>query len=263
MTSQPSSASIYSPEKAGQLLARSQELTGIADRLSIDLMTLAVTAPPKAATQINEGVCRRLRVLHDSAAEVFRLIPPSNTRANRKTIRQATLSLHAFLINAVGIMDNMAWAYVYWHALDNGLQRTNVDLFKSTLQARLPQEWVDFLTSSDLVAWQNSYLKPYRDALAHRIPPYIPESYPPAETVEINRLRSLMSEAAKAQDWDAALALQDEVDQQLGHAFSFLHTQDAPVEPLILHPQMLADLATIEEALRLFLRVVQTSPRTP
>ncbi|MBV6795383.1 hypothetical protein [Xanthomonas euvesicatoria] len=62
---------------------------------------------------------------------------------------------------------------------------------------------------------------------------------------------------------DAALALQDEVDQQLGHAFSFLHTQDAPVEPLILHPQMLADLATIEEALRLFLRVVQTSPRTP
>ncbi|MCT4541686.1 hypothetical protein NSY55_26685 [Pseudomonas aeruginosa] len=244
-----------------ELHARYSELTKTTDRLRLDLIRAAGSAPADAAVQINQGVSRRLLVLHDSITAVFQLVPPENTRSSRETIRKATINLHAFLINTVGIMDNMAWAYLHFHGIVKSVRMLDVDLFKAPMHKILPRAWVDQLTSEQMAGWHKTYLKPYRDALAHRIPPYIPESFSPEETQALQQVEEAIN-SLLASDWEEASRLQDVKDQMLGHAYSFVHSLDPPIQPLVLHPQLLADFATIGDVLRAFLQVLSIPPQS-
>lgn len=261
MSEQPSSISKYSSDAVEKLEAEHNRLAYTVDSLRLELMRVAATAPNSAAVHLSEGVSRRLMVLHDAASAVFQLIPPANTRSSRATIRKATLGLHAFLINAVGIMDSMAWAYLHWHGIESEFRQIDVDLFKRKLQERIPQDWADCLTSTGMVDWQISYLKPYRDALAHRIPPYIPETYSPEETIELKRLEAAVEAAMQGGDWSKAARLQDAKEAMFGHAYTFVHSLKPPIQPLVLHPQLLADFATIETVMRVFIKVLPDPPR--
>lgn len=262
MPDQSRPLSKYSPDAVGKLEAELDRLTGTVQSLRHCIMKHAATAPNSAAVHLNEGVSRRLMVLHDAACAVFQLIPPSNTCSSRATIRNATLALHAFLINAVGIMDNMAWSYLYWHGIDSEFRQLEVDLFKRKLQQRIPEAWERHLTSPGMVDWQNSYLKPYRDALAHRIPPYIPETFSPQETAELQRIDAAVEAAMRTDHWAKAEQLLDQKEAMLGHAYTFVHSLTPPIRPLILHPQLMADFATIEAVMRVFLRVLPDPPRS-
>lgn len=242
------------------------ELVPTFDRLRTDVAAIAVNAPNgTASAHLNHGVGRRLSVMANAIDEVFKLVPPENTRATRVTIGKATICLHAFLINAVGVLDNMAWAYIHWHCIESefeGPKRADVDLFKARLQSRLPPPFVAFLTTGQMIDWQKTYLKPYRDALAHRIPPYIPESYLPADDrlFEIND--GQMKAAILASDWDEVDRLQDRRGQILGHAYSFIHDLTPPIHALYLHPQLLADAATVDQIIRSFLASLSVAPGT-
>lgn len=233
-------------------------------RLRTDVIAVAENAPNAAATShLNHGVGRRLSVMANAIDEVFNLVPPENTRATRATIGKATICLHAFLINAVGVLDNLAWVYIHWHCIDSefeGYRQTHVDLFKSGLQSRLPRPFVAFLTTDQMIDWQKAYLKPYRDALAHRIPPYIPESYLPADLELLSINDDQTRTAVSASDWDEVHRLQDRRSQMLGHAYSFIHDLTPPIQPLLLHPQLLADAATVDEIVRAFLASLSVAP---
>lgn len=60
------------------------------------------------------GFSRRLKCLKRCMENVFTLLPPENTiPADRSNIDDATISLHAFVINVFGCIDNLAWVFVY------------------------------------------------------------------------------------------------------------------------------------------------------
>ncbi len=264
MNAAPPVASQYSPALVADLRRRIEDLVPTLYRLRTDVIAVAVNAPNAAATlHLNHGVGRRLSVMASAIDELFKLVPPENTRATRAKIGKATICLHAFLINAVGVLDNLAWAYIHWHCIDSefeGYKRTNVDLFKANLQSRLPRLFVALMTTDQMIDWQKNYLKPYRDALAHRIPPYIPESYLPAD-LELLRTNDGQTQAAASDsDWDEVHRLQDRRSQILGHAYSFIHDLTPPIQPLLLHPQLLADAATVEEIIRAFLASLSVAP---
>ncbi len=224
-------------------------------------MKLSQSARPEARDHLSFGVGRRLHTMLEAATEVFALIPPSNTRVTREVLKRATINLQAFLIHTVGIMDNMAWAYLHWHAIEDTVKRNDVDLFKKATQEKLPMPLVDWLTAEHILDWRDNYLKPYRDALAHRIPPYIPETYSPQEADELQRLERLQLEAEKSQNWGEAARFRDLIDAIPGHGFVFVYSYAPEQGPVLLHQQILADFETIIDASKIFISTLSTPPR--
>ncbi|WP_142807750.1 hypothetical protein [Stenotrophomonas maltophilia] len=196
-----------------------------------------------------------------TADAVFTLIPPARTKVSRDVIKRATINLQAFLIHTVGVMDNMAWAYLHWHGLQSQVNRNHVDLFKARTQEVLPQLLVDHLTTAEMVAWRDTYLKPYRDALAHRIPPYIPETHTQHEASALQKIEDRKLAAMATADWDSLIALQEEAGQVHGHGYLIVLSFATPDEPILLHPQILADFTTIIEVLKVYLKAPPLPPR--
>src|SRR3546814_1974372 len=82
------------------------------------------------------------------------------------------------------------------------------------VRASLPQELQDYLSGHD--EWFR-YLENYRDALAHRVPLYIPpRGLGPAEQEEHNRIASEWNDALIARDWPPADELREELEK-VGH----------------------------------------------
>ncbi|WP_251103638.1 hypothetical protein [Stenotrophomonas maltophilia] len=259
---EPSSlVSKYSPEAAERLNASARALPSRVTELLLELMKLSQIARPEAREYVSFGVGRRLHTMLEAATEVFTLIPPSSTRVTRDVLKRATINLQAFLIHTVGIMDNMAWAYLYWHAIEDAIKRNDVDLFKKGTQDKLPTPLVDWLTSKHILDWRDNYLKPYRDALAHRIPPYIPETYSPQEAAELRRLEQLQLEAEKSRNGREAAKLRNQIDALPGHGFVFVYSYAPEQGPVLLHQQILADFETIIEVLKVFITTLSTPPR--
>lgn len=251
----------YSPKAVAYLLDHWRLLRPQVTDLLITLWQLSATAPAAARDQLSQGVGRRLDTMLATADAVFTLIPPSRTKVSRDVIKRATINLQAFLIHTVGVMDNMAWAYLHWHGLQSQINRNHVDLFKVRMQELLPQLLVDHLTSVEMVAWRDTYLKPYRDALAHRIPPYIPETHTQHEAGALQKIEDRKRAAMAAADWDSLIALQEEASQVHGHGYLIMISFAMGDKPIYLHPQMLADFETIIEVLRVYLKALPLPPR--
>lgn len=210
---------------------------------------------------MDQGIGRRLSTMLEATNAVFSLIPPRDTRVTRDALKNATINLQAFLIHTVGIMDNMAWTYLYWHGIEKEVYRNDVDIFKAKMQERLPIGLANYLNSADLISWRDTYLKPYRDSLAHRIPPYIPETHTTEEAQKLRNLEHRIHSATEAADWDRALRLQEELGGMHGHGYLIVSSFAPSTGPVLLHPQMLADFETIFDVLEEFVLVVATPPR--
>lgn len=261
MSNRQPNSSRYAPEAAEHLVESQLKLTARVMDTLVRLLTMSTTAPPRAQEQIGQGIGRRLSTMLEAANAVFSLIPPSNTRVTRDALKKATINLQAFLIHTVGIMDNMAWAYLYWHGIEREIYRNDVDLFKRKMQERLPIRLADHLNSPDLTLWRDTYLKPYRDSLAHRIPPYIPETHTTEEARNLQDLEGRIQAATEAADWDRALRLQEEKGCIHGHGYLIVFSFAPGTGPVLLHPQMLADFETIFDVLGEFVLAVATPPR--
>ncbi|MEN5096227.1 hypothetical protein [Stenotrophomonas sp. TWI1409] len=261
MSNRQPNSSRYESKAAQQLVESQRKLTPRVTDMLLRLLTMAGTAPPKAQEQMGQGIGRRLTTMLEATNAVFSLIPPSNTRVTRDALKNATINLQAFLIHTVGIMDNMAWTYVYWHGMEHEVHRNDVDLFKAKMQERLPIRLTDHLNSPDLTSWRDTYLKPYRDSLAHRIPPYIPETHTPEEARKLQDLERRIQTASEAADWDGALTLQEEMRGIQGHGYLMVSSFAPSTGPVLLHPQMLSDFETIFDVLGEFVLAIATAPR--
>jgi hypothetical protein len=107
-----------------------------------------------------------------------------------------------------------------------------------------------------MVNWFTQYLKNYRDALAHRIPLYIPPaSYSDADAERFAAIDREEMECIRTHDWERLRALQTE-QHGLGTACPvFVHSFQNPDRsaPLVLHPQMLSDAKTVIDACTVYL----------
>lgn len=210
------------------------------------------TLAPRAGEYLLQGVCRRASVLQDALANIFELFPASSTQLlDRRALANIRINLHAFLINLVGIFDNFAWAYISHHGIQ--IQREHVDLFKPKLQAMLPQQIREYVTSERIAKWHNLYVKNYRDALAHRVPPYIPPaSVPVQHSARISSLMEIWIAAAGTRRFGE---IQKEIDGLTVPCFQFAHSlqPDESSGTVLLHPQIIADARLVGEFSEVFL----------
>ncbi len=123
---------------------------------------------------IQHGFCRRLSSLLFTSCAIFREFPPDQEFPLDLNLRpEIQVYLEAFLVNLCGAFDNLALAFVSRHQLQ--LPHSGVGFWKRGREALKP-----YLPSAiqrqcaDFKSWHDEYLKVYRDALTHQIPPYIP-----------------------------------------------------------------------------------------
>jgi hypothetical protein len=205
---------------------------------------------PRAREYMLHGAGRRIGVLTRAVEKIFATFPPSLERPlARDALADIQINLHAFVINLSGVLDNWAWAFVHRHGLQDKIgSRKNVGLFKAKTQAFLPAEFSDYVTSGDIAKWHRDYVTGYRDALAHRIPLYLPPViWTPEEAAEHNRLGVERGECIRSFDWDRLdriCALQDAIGRP---CFTFLHSfsGEDTSRPVYLHPQLLCDSTTV------------------
>ncbi|MEI8173655.1 MAG: hypothetical protein WCH07_09260 [Deltaproteobacteria bacterium] len=211
----------------------------------------------RAREYMHQGVNRRLGILHRCFENIFRLFPPDQMEKlsgnNRIDIE---INLHAFLINIYGIIENIGLALAHENELipvksERKGESIGVNLFKMKFSGRLNPKLKEYLVKPKIQEWYRNYAKNYRDALAHRIPPYVP---PAALNKEQQRqYEDIDRELQKAYsngNYDQIEVLQEK-QASLGRSNPlFMHSFSEKATPMYLHPQMIADFGTIEELLK-------------
>jgi hypothetical protein len=247
-----------------------ERFTREAARLEKELLLLQLefvrigeaTTNPGAREYLLHGCGRRVLVIVRSLANVFRIFPVSRTRKlARDELADVQISMHAFMMNLYGFFENCAW--VVWHR--DGLQqqvkeRRDVGLFNPKFQSHLPATLRAHLDLPATKRWHVEYLKNYRDALAHRIPVYLPPSQMTSEQGERYRqLEFAKIERLRAMDVDGFKKLEEEQTALEQPCFMFLHSfaEDGGSRPVYLHPQLLTDAMTLLEFGKVFLDALE------
>lgn len=207
---------------------------------------------PRAREFASQGFPRRLKTMARCIKNVFALIPPERQELpTADELSDATINIQAFVFNTYAAVDNLAWIWLSEKGqkrgdgtpiLDKhvGLGSDNTSV-RQTLSAAFQaylvglDEWLKFLAN-------------LRHALAHRIPLYIPPYViQDADVAVYNELADKMNAAIKAQDFSAYDALSAQ-QLKLGRFQPWISQSFAEgAKPVVFHPQMLSDFATIDE----------------
>lgn len=232
------------------------------------LVPLSATAShPKAAEYLLHGVGRRLTLIARGINRIFELFPPAQVEPLAlPVLDDATLMLHAVLINVWGTMDDLCWVYVWEHGLDTeySLKKSHVSFLDRRFRKILPTEISSLMGNAAFSHWSTRYLQQYRDNLAHRIPPFIP---PASRNIEQHEQYARLQEAeteARARG-EVAVAQQLATEKRrLGSAMPvFLHAIDDASETVLLHFQLVQDAIALSEFIEIFLNSWKMPPRTP
>jgi len=217
----------------------------------------AFAANERAREYLRSGVGRRLRALHRTLSNMFELFPPSTVEPiDRDDLDDAQINLHAFIMNLYGLFDNLAWVFVLHHDLMSAVgDRRKVGFFLSATMRFFPPDLRAFADDAKINTWHGEYLKNFRDALAHRIAPYIPPAtYSDVDEAEYIALEQQWLESIEARDWDRAEDISRRQASLGNPCFVFAHSFDTAEGKRIvcLHPQMMADAKTAAEVCTLF-----------
>ena len=242
----------YSPDQAEQLESDLDRINRELQEVLFEGHQQALALQhERARVQLQHGVGRRINVLTRSMLQIFELFRPQQGEPlNRDVLTDVQIYLHAFVINLSGVFDNWAWAFVFRHGLEGSLSRMAVGMFKADTQQYLPASLVEHLTSSEISSWHERYAKKYRDALAHRIPLYIPPAaYSDDDSRRYNELEHEKFQCIHRMEWcrlEEVEAEQKKIGRSCGlfmHEFS--DHEDS--KPVLLHPQVLTDALTVAD----------------
>ena len=217
----------------------------------------AFAANERARVYLRSGVGRRLRVMRRSFSNVFELFPVSTVQPiDGDDLDDAQISLHAFIMNLYGLFDNLAWTFALHHDLLSQVGgRKKVGFFLSDTKRFFPPALRAFADDAKMNTWHGEYLKNFRDALAHRIAPYIPPAtYSNEDEAEYIASEQQWLESIKMREWDRAEDISRQQANLGAPCFTFVHSFD-PAEGkkiVYLHPQMIADEKTAAEVCTLF-----------
>lgn len=206
---------------------------------------------PRAKEYLEHGVCRRIRVLERSVERIYEIFPPDRKeKLTRDELSDVQIYLHAFVINLFGILDNLAWVYVLEHNLEKEVGgHRGIGLYAKGTQDILPPNLKAYLNLESSTVWYEKYVKNYRDALAHRIPLYVPPLIvTDTEVVRWKELDGRIWECIKNQEFEALEELKRE-EATLGVVCDmFSHSMsESESKNLYIHPQVLVDGATVVE----------------
>lgn len=201
-----------------------------------------------AAEFARHGYMRRLGTLKRCIENVFKLIPPDeNEIPDRGVLYDAQINIQAFFANVYGSIDNLAWTWVHERGFTK-IPRSRVGLrAKHTeVRATLSDDFQTYLRKLD--PWLE-YLIEYRDALAHRIPLYIPPGGVPTANVDAyNTLSQKMVEALYVRnDGFEYERLSAEQERLLVFQPLITHSVTETTAHFAFHVQMPTDFLTVEE----------------
>jgi hypothetical protein len=221
------------------------------ERKTNDLLMSYTHFPWKTAggrEYATHGFSRRLGTLRRALLNVYKLIPPGTVRVpTRDRLHDAQINIQACIANVYGCIDNLAWVWVYEKGLDRTIPRRRVGLRRPNAEVRgsLRPAFRKYLEERD--DWME-YLVDFRDALAHRIPLYVPPGSVPQSKVDAhNDYARRMTEALmqlNPAEYERLGAEQRKllVFQPL-MTHSFIEAQGV----VAFHAQLINDFLTIEE----------------
>lgn len=250
----------YTAEQAKDLNRESRVVLEELQRLQ--LAVVVEGQPLEATSRLREhllhGAARRIGVVRRAIQNIYALFPPETQRPlSSDAIADVQINLHAFVMNLYGLYDNWAWAYVLRHNLLAAIgDKRRVGLFHEATRCRLPSPLREYLSSPTTTEWHENYAKSFRDALAHRIPPYIPPAqFTTEDGQRYNALEDEKVECIKKRQWERLDVIWKEQAELGTPCLTFLHayTEDTPPQPLILHPQILSDGKAVVEFGKIFL----------
>lgn len=203
---------------------------------------------PAAREMMQHGVSRRLAYLEHAIGRIFEVLPPDANAPSRNEISDASTFLHAFVINTFGVVDNLAWVWALEADVrDRGrpVDRKKIGFMPGhkVLRASVSARTRTYLEGAK--DWFDN-LKDYRDALAHRIPLYIPpRTLDEAAREEFRRLEAAaIAEGPGGEGWGRMLGSH----YTLGVFQPLMMHSYSEGAPLVwFHSQIIIDLATVIE----------------
>lgn len=245
----------YTDENIDRLQAKYYELqTRINDISAWSLAFLPNAIKSKIAIEyMQHGVCRRLKVIGRSCQNIFDILPlDRQTILSSDELNDIQINLHAFLINVHGILDNIAWVYVWEFdvkSLQSPRSRKKVSLFNKEIQELLHLDIKNHLNTEEFKSWFSEYAKIYRDALAHRIPVYVPPFQITHENgIKFNELNQEINNMLYETNFDNTKLqeLYAEQSELTEICCLFLHSfNEDNKNPIPLHKQLLEDISKI------------------
>lgn len=200
----------------------------------------------QAREYAHQGFMRRIRTLQRCIENVFRIIPPERVdRPTKSELDDAQINLQAFYANTYGAADNLAWIFVFERGMLK-IERGKVGLRKKHTEIRssLSAELQKYLEQLD--PWFD-YVIEFRDALAHRIPLYIPLRVQPDKVESYNKLGREMNDALSRFEPAEYDRLHLEQDKLLVFQPLMTHSVTEATAHIYFHGQLIADFKTIEE----------------
>jgi hypothetical protein len=192
-----------------------------------------------------QGFGRRIQVIRHCIYNVFRIIPLGTTKVPSKTrLYDAQVNIQAFLANVYGIIDNLAWIWVFERDLKIPRMRVGLGKDNKDVRKSLSSEMQKYLDGMD--EWFE-YLGEFRHALAHRIPVYIPPGMVPQRNVDAyNELTIKLTDALNQMRPFDYQRLSSEQSKLLVFQPMIAHSTVETKAPYVFHPQMIADFLTVE-----------------
>jgi hypothetical protein len=207
---------------------------------------------PRAKEYAFHGFGRRLGILLRAIDRVFTILPPEREDIpERDEVEDATIAIQAFVMNIVGCLDNLAWILVKERGVkaNNGaeLSPKAVGLWKihKEVRASMSPKFREYLDSRE--PWFEA-TKNFRDALAHRIPLYIPPYVVRRENLDESTRLDQQANAALLRGDSKENDRLREYQQSLGQFRPWMtHSPTEQAPTIIFHGQLLSDYATIDE----------------
>jgi hypothetical protein len=260
----------YDEQALKDIAEKYAEIGRIHEQLALRLSSMESTlCDARAKEHLTQGVGRRLSILTRCIQNIFSIFPVGRTEPLApEELADLNINLHAFLINLSGLLDNLGWVFVFANNLlgdskEGKLAKKNIGLFNEKTQPYLPEKLRTYLNTERMKRWYSEYSQNYRDALAHRIPLYVP----PFELIgeEGEKYRALEDQIHGLDlSVSANFAIYDQLrekQKELGRAsLFFMHSFDEGSHPRLLHAQVIIDYLTVEEILNSFCENIQTKP---
>lgn len=168
---------MYTPQLLEDIWIENSHLASECRRLSSDLQQVSFSLREQSKEHALYGITRRLMLLRSCLLFFISELPPDTKEEVSSDSRAAgNAHLHAFLMNCVGICDNIAWLIAFQKNIDKELdftqkkERKKIGLFNSSFERHLPPNVLRVKKKHN--GWF-TYISSQRDPVAHRIPPYI------------------------------------------------------------------------------------------
>jgi len=250
----------YAAELSEALVSEFEQAIVELDKLLLTIVSAGSSLPDgRSREHLTQGAGRRMGIIRHCLRTVFLKFPPSlSAPLSREDLYDVQIAHHAFVVNLYGYFENLAWSFISRHNLESKIGgKKKIGLFLKSTQTFLPEPIKAYLSSPTITKWHSDYLKNYRDALAHRIPLYIPPSVlTKDEVIHAQTLQEQERNAILERRWEL---LDDLREQQLAlgkpclfFAHSFDDNEDP--RPIYLHPQIICDVKTVLDFTPIYLR---------